>query len=67
MEFFNIFFTFALVVTFCKCKNNDALSLQTCNVLKGISILAVFIGHTSKVFSGPLIPQHYSLTLFISA
>lgn len=50
MEIFNIFFTFALVVTFCKCKNKDALSLQTCNVLKGISILAVFIGHTSKVF-----------------
>lgn len=65
MEFFNIFFTFALVVTFCKCKNNNALSLQTCNVLKGISILAVFIGHTSKVFTGLFLYKFYcSIGLF---
>ena len=52
MEIFNILFTIVVIFTFCKCKNNDALSLQTCNVLKGISILAVFVGHTSKVFTG---------------
>lgn len=65
MEIFNIFFTFALVVTFCKCKNKNALSLQTCNVLKGISILAVFIGHTSKVFTGLFLYKFYcSIGLF---
>lgn len=65
MELFNILFTMVVVFTFCKCKNNDALSLQTCNVLKGISILAVFIEHTSKVFTGLFLYKFYcSIGLF---
>lgn len=53
------------MLTFCKCKNREALSLQTCNVLKGISILAVFIGHTSKVFTGLFLYKFYcSIGLF---
>lgn len=52
MEIFNIIFLLLILLTFSRKKNNDFLSLQTCNVLKGISILAVFVGHTSKVFTG---------------
>lgn len=38
---------------------------MTCNVLKGISILAVFIGHTSKVFTGLFLYKFYcSIGLF---
>lgn len=65
MELFNILFLLLVVLTFCRKKNTEFLNLQTCNVLKGISILAVFVGHTSKVFTGLFLYKFFcSIGLF---
>lgn len=65
MEIFNIIFTILIVCTFGLQRNSEGLSLQTCNVLKGMSILAVFVGHTSKLFTGFVLYKLYcSIGLF---
>ena len=65
MEIFNLIFTILLFFSFKKSKNEDFISLKTCNVLKGICILAVFIGHTSKIFKGIFLYKFYcSIGLF---
>ena len=52
MEILNILFVLLLFMTFRKREKGDAFSLQSMNVLKGIAIAGVFIGHTSKEFLG---------------
>lgn len=52
MEILNILFIILLVLTFSKRENGNPFSLQSMNVLKGIAIAGVFIGHASKEFLG---------------
>lgn len=65
MEIFNLLFLLLLLLTFRRKSNNKELSLQTCNVLKGIAILGVFVGHYSKEFHGLVLYKLFcSLGLF---
>lgn len=52
MEIFNICFLLLVLLTFKRETNKDLFSLRTCNILKGIAILGVFVGHCSKEFHG---------------
>lgn len=52
MEIFNILFLVFVLSTFVKQTNDDAFSLRSMNVMKGIAIVGVFVGHTSKEFLG---------------
>lgn len=52
MELFNICFLLLVLLTFKRETNKDLFSLRTCNILKGIAILGVFVGHCSKEFHG---------------
>lgn len=65
MEFFNLIFFLFLVSTFSKGEKNDALSIRNVNVLKGISIVGVFVEHCSKEFTGLFLYKFFcSLGLF---
>lgn len=52
MELFNLLFLLLVLLTFSRQKNNDAFGLRTMNVVKGIAIMGVFVGHASKEFLG---------------
>lgn len=67
MELFNTIFLLSLMFTFKKTRERGGyvLNLETCNVLKGIAIIGVFVGHCSKVFTGVFLYKLFcSLGLF---
>lgn len=52
MEIFNIIFCTLVFLTFSIKQNNKIYDKETFDILKGIAILGVFVGHCSKVYLG---------------
>lgn len=65
MEVFNLLFIIFVARTYTVRANDDVLSVNNINIIKGIAILGVFVGHCSKEFTGLLLYKIFcSIGLF---